>query len=322
MDKHGICESNRDILEVIWHLGRGIMFRSQLKLYMARFFDYKEFDLIDRLAHLEVFQVVEKLNYHGNVILKLRKFALQFLLNKSREQVSAIQVNPSKVKRTAFNNAIILDTIRKTDAFSELAFDELLERYIEKSMLCLSEREGYKALEHYKRYLDPQGLDEIIALKKKEIENNANLNSYRGKDLQWGNTVSYAYNLINMAFQGVFINLLTKTHPFTGENVPTLHIAIPDLNDTLSVISLGQKVFESFSYLDSIFVPNHSSEAFPFHYHFTVYVSCGTRKIYLESFRKLINQKLTANHIMTRMSWEVVDLNIKPRLFKASKLSI
>lgn len=124
--KGKIAKQHNDILKIVYHLGKGIMWRTQLKQYLQRFFTLSEKELILALKELKEADIIHIHRYCNRHIIRLKKFAICYLTGRERESLASITFSSSKAIKSAYINAVLLYNLMQLETV------ESLEQYINK----------------------------------------------------------------------------------------------------------------------------------------------------------------------------------------------
>lgn len=309
--KTTLCNTNIHLLNIIWRLGKGIMFKIHIEKYMEVFYGVKPIDTWKQLKELNTNMIVEWIKLRNIVVIKLRKYALQFLLQKDRAEISAISVTYSKIKKTAFINTIIQNHISSNHI--KATFERVANYYENASTFLSSEKKGYKVIERLfnKGIFNNYALSEINELKEIDSTNKSCLKSSKSK-IPSNNVSKYThrFNLNSMQSQGIYID--SAKLQANGGHV-TLYIAILDLNNSLDVKKVSNKINSTFSYL-SLFTPNNIK------IHFNVYTASSERYKLLLRLKHSIDKHFIDTKVSGSFTWEVTNLEIEKKLFGNQKI--
>ncbi|MEK5230312.1 hypothetical protein MHB42_00740 [Lysinibacillus sp. FSL K6-0232] len=113
--KQEVAEKHKAILYAIYHLGKGIMWRSQLSKYMAHFQRMSEPQLSKALTELTAADIIHIHNYLNRRIIRLKKFGVYFLTGAAREETPSISFSSSKAIHSAYVNSILLHTLQEQE---------------------------------------------------------------------------------------------------------------------------------------------------------------------------------------------------------------
>lgn len=159
--KGNLCIEHDSYLQIIFHLGKGVMLVKQLQEYMFVLEGQSKSTVYKRLRKLESSNIIEIIRYYNNNYIKLRKYALEFVTHKEKNNIKSITVNPTKLKRSIFHNAYILNNVDLKDFNAVTLIDYLLKN----TTIFLADKKGYKFLEAFKTEQNQFLRDEIAKLK-------------------------------------------------------------------------------------------------------------------------------------------------------------
>lgn len=110
--KQQIAKKHHSILYAIYHLGKGIMWRSQLTKYMAYFCNTSEASLSRALAELAEANIIQIHHHLNRRIIRVKKFGIYFLTGLTREETPSITFSAGKALNSAYINSVLLYTLR------------------------------------------------------------------------------------------------------------------------------------------------------------------------------------------------------------------
>lgn len=138
-----IAKKHRNYLILIYKIGNGVMFKKQIEEFAEKFMNTKRTSAQEILKELRDHDIVDYIQYQRAVVVKLKKFALQYLKECDRDQVSAVNITPTKIRKSAYISALILDLFANAE---KVQFEVMLNFVETNSTFYLKEREGYKLL--------------------------------------------------------------------------------------------------------------------------------------------------------------------------------
>lgn len=306
--KEKLSKSNEQMLEVIWRLGRGLMYKKHIEAYMEHFFNQKPEVTWKKLKELEESDVVERVRLYNIVVIKLKKYALRFLLGVKREQIRSLDVTASKLMRSAYVQALILSHLKEDPRMTKLDYKMFLDRYCLSSTFFVTRNTGFVVLEQYAKKGVFFEIDEEVD-RLREIKEKSLFKKNEGKEI-----VEYKFNLNSMEQSSIFINYASRNRT---TKINTIHLAIIDDKNNLRGSKVAEKIMRTYSYLYE-FVPLGTL------FKFTVYVRNGER---LEALGNKANTKSFNDYIATksriqRITWNsafcevnYVNLDLDKKLF-------
>jgi len=113
--KQQIAKKHQAILYTIHHLGKGIMWRSQLSKYTAHFQNMSEPKLSRALAELAEADIIQIHRYLNRRIIRIKKFGIYFLTGSTREETPSISFSAGKALNSAYINSVLLYTLRNRE---------------------------------------------------------------------------------------------------------------------------------------------------------------------------------------------------------------
>lgn len=311
--KQRVCEANKAILELIWLLGKGLMFKKHLEDYCLHFFNEKPESTWEKVKVLEEAEVIERIRLHNIVVIKLKKFALRFLLQVDREQVRSIEVTASKLMRSAYIHAIVLYHLKNVEIINKLDYQAFMERYYPLATFFVVRNRAYEVL----RYSAEKGVlseaiwEEIELLK--EIRKRANSFDTSGKV----NTVRFNINSMEQA--SIFLEFVRKKQ---GNTV--FHIALLDDRNNLTAVKIAEKILKTYAYF-------YDFVAHTTRFEFTIYVQneerlkAITSKTAQRNFKNYINNKTKNRSVVYNSQFieiRYVNLDLDKKLFGSQTLRL
>lgn len=295
-----ICEANKELLNLVYEFGNGIMYKQHIQRYFSEFEGIHEIDISKRLLELKNNEIIDFQNIFGAKVVKLKKFAVCFLLGKEREAVSSINFTMMKVKKSAFLNQIILDN---ADLFKTkwATLEDLRKPFLKATTYFSKQKETYIFLQRQSSYTVQWVEDEI-----------RKLISHKEKAIQFKETPykvkNNEFNLNSMQASNIFFGIKR-----IGVVRPTQPIHLLDLNGLMTPNKLASKINNTVDYLDALF----DREKLDFQ--FDLFVHSDERRSFLLKSKKKID-KLIWDHCKREISWGVVDLNLENTLFRGQKV--
>jgi hypothetical protein len=318
--KKATCKDHSDLLQLIWLFGGGLMFKSHVERYMEHFSGKKPFDTWQAMRKLEQSGLIERIKFYNVILIKLRKYALCFLLNKERNQVSSVSANLAKIKKTAFINEIVLRDITdiQNKSKTRLPVEKFFLAYSKRTTFFCSAKKSHEVLSWYQAnglfidFISSEigDLQKIEQKNKSFLRNSPTMPSKNKKKEKNGGEDESRYNLNSMQSSGVHLK-------FTEKNSALVRIAIFDINSQLSADALALKMMNVFRYLNNYFSDGVQPQ-------FSVYTVSKERKSALEKVRvsNLLEKHLQRdlNFGQIPFAWEVINLNLENILFGKQKI--
>lgn len=306
--KQRLCKQHEKMLKIIYHLGKGIMFKKHLERYMEARGTHTIHTSI-AITELREAKVVEIIYIHRVAVIKLLKFAVGFIEKKHVEEVTAISVTQTKISRVAFLNEIMLRKLpRLTDEEDkDKIIDTVLNGYIKNTTYFKKDKQTYKLLIQNVReglYKEEATIHEINLLKKSYESSRARL-KYREKEVAKVERV-VQFNLNSMTSSNIYIGRI-----FSDGNTLTQHIEILDVNSKMPVSQLVQKIEKTYDYMNQFLKSNMKLK-------FNFYVASQERKSFFDDRRQKIKNALRRRQVQAE--YEVINLNLEKTLFRNQKV--
>ncbi|WP_342533125.1 hypothetical protein MHB40_17975 [Lysinibacillus sp. FSL K6-0057] len=252
--KEEVAKQYSDILKIIYHLGKGIMWRTQLKQYLQQFFAISEKEFILALKDLTDADIIHIHRYCNRHIIRLKKFAIYYLTCKERASVASITFTTSKAIKSAYINAVLLYNLMQLEVVESL--DLYIEEIAKRTTLLAKDKSNHHILtkllsiQSYKhswekirfeieeleriRLTNIQKLQNVKAIEKPLYYYNFNLNAMQARDIYLGGWVIENKVESRVSFHGPIIYIF---------NINQKYNYIPKLEENL------KQIREYFSYL-------------------------------------------------------------------------
>ncbi|MFJ5772546.1 hypothetical protein [Psychrobacillus sp. NPDC093180] len=299
--KKRICKENRTLLQLVYLFGSGVMFKRHIQRYFSAYEGVHEIETSKRLLKLKENEIIEYHNIFGSKVIKLKKFAVYFLLDKGREDVSSINFTAAKAKKSAYLNQIILNNASIKAKWPTL--DDLFGDLPEITTYFMKQKETYKFLEEqYKNhYTSRYAYDEI----RKLIATKEMATKFVTNDRTVKKTT---FNMNSLQAANIFFGI-----KISGTVRPIQQIDLLDLNGLMTPAKFVAKINSTVDYLDVLF----DSEELDFHYN--LYVQSSQRKVVLLRSKDKIDE-LIRDHCKREISWGIINLNLESTLFRGQKV--
>jgi hypothetical protein len=109
--KEQIAKQNYPILYAVYHLGKGILWRSQLAQYMRYFCGMSDTNLSRALGELVDADIIHIHRHLNRRIIRIKKYGIYFLTGLNREETPSITFKMSKALNSAYINSVLLYTL-------------------------------------------------------------------------------------------------------------------------------------------------------------------------------------------------------------------
>lgn len=153
-------KEHNEIIQCLWYLGKGIMFRKHLIKYFT-LHGHREKVVVEALRDLIDSDLVKSERVGNSHVLILRKYSIYTLLEKKPNQVDSVRRTNEKTLRSAFLNARILDVL-SADVFRlEKGFEYNMRRILRLGSYAAREKRSYEAFVNLEKF------DEKLLKKKK-----------------------------------------------------------------------------------------------------------------------------------------------------------
>lgn len=304
--KERLCEEHRQLLELIFSFGKGIMYRNHVQRFMSLFESVNEIDTSKHIKELIENKLLDKRNLFGAVVLRLKKFPVYYLLQCNRESVSSITFSANKVKKSAFLCEIVL---QRADFFKKkgMSLENLRSYYLNSTTYFLKDKDTFNYLE---RQIAAGWCNKDFA--KTEV---AHLRLLKER-AQAGLKTKEPLHLEDLPFAGEFnLNAMMSANIFLGMRTRQegCYVDILDSSGLMTSKKFARKVNATFDYLNVLF--NREKIDFKF----VLHVQSKERKKFIEEEKELISQMIFA-HSNIKLSFDINNLNLESRLFRNQKV--
>lgn len=309
--KQRLCEKHEKMLKIIYHCGKGIMFKKHIERYMQLRGTHTIHTSV-AITELREAKVVEVIYMHRVAIVKLLKFAVGFIEKKHVEEVTAISVTQTKISRVAFLNELMLSKLPKLtdEEDKDKIIDGTLNGYIKNTTYFKKDKKTYQLLIHNVKeglYRKEATIREVEYLKKAYESSRARL-MYRNGDVEKVERV-VQFNLNSMTSSNVYVGRIHED--LHNKNQLIQHIEILDVNSKMPVSQLIDKIEKTYDYMNQFLKSNIKLK-------FNFYVASSERKAFFDDRRRKIENALIRRQVQTK--YEVINLNLERTLFRNQKI--
>lgn len=299
--KKRICLENKKLLHLVYVFGSGVMFKQHVQRYFRDFEGVHEIETSKKLSELKQNEIIEYHNIFGSKVVKLKKFAVYFLLDKGREDVSSINFTSGKAKKSAFLNEMILSNKGIKAKWSTL--EGLFRVFPEQTTYFSKQKETYKFLAgqieigntttHAFEELEKLILHKEIATKFAKTEDTS---------------IKKEFNLNSIQAANIYLGLRKR-----GNSKPIQQVDILDLNGMMTAKKFVNKVISTTHYLE-LFLDEEKIDL-----HYNLYVQSAERMEHLLESMDEIDKLIMQIHKKS-ISWEIVNLKLESTLFRNQKV--
>ncbi|WP_242306619.1 MULTISPECIES: hypothetical protein [unclassified Bacillus cereus group] len=308
--KQRLCEKHEKMLKIIYHCGKGIMFKKHIERYMQLRGTHTIHTSV-AITELREAKVVEVIYMHRIAIIKLLKFAVGYIEKKHVEEVTAISVTQTKISRAAFLNELMLNKLPVlNEENKDKIIDTVLNGYIKNTTYFRKDKQTYKLLIQNVReglYKEDATIYEINLLKKIHESSRAGL-MYREKEVAKVERV-VQFNLNSMTSSNIFIGRIHEDSH--NKNQLIQYVEILDVNSKMPVSQLIDKVEKTYDYMNQFLKSNIKLK-------FNFYVASEERKDFFDDRGQKIKNALMRRQV--QVEYEVINLNLERTLFRNQKI--
>lgn len=315
-------DEHREVVEFVWHIGKGLMFRSQLIRFFELFGDRRPV-IEDSIRQLIAAEVLETIRIGNSHVIKLRKFGIYTMTGKDPSHVSSVKVSTTKILRSGFLS------------------EHLLQLLIKHPELCQKRLAGVHQLELRMTHFKPEKeaylfLYFLTQWNKSRVEKGQNsfLSDYIKEEIRtlriahkfahFGQNAEEAGQLrsqkkINLMVDPTSVNLngLSARDIYLlflrAKQGYEIYVDIVDLRSTMSPRQLKQKLQISYRYLQQIFDEHVGIN-------FRILTPNPTKAHFFQSILPQIQLDFGNSIGQPHLEIEVVNLDIQSRLFSGTRL--
>ncbi len=294
-EKEKICKEYQDYIKLIYWFGKGVMMSVHLQDYMKQLKGKNKLQVWQEHRTLQSMDVIDIHKIHNNNYVKLKKYALRYLLNKNKaEDIKSVSYGFTAIKRTAFINAFILHY-----PLMGSSVDEMIEYYYNNTTLIAKHMQNTVILERY-------------AMENKNIKNEIkNLDDINEKQIWSLKTKSVCkkidklseFNLNNMQYRNIYISSIKGK---------TINVAFFDISDNYTAMSLSNVFEKTYYYLSMLFDDMKFT--------FTVVVSDISNKNRIYKQKEFLFGLLADKHILGQFLIGVKSIDIRAKVFSNVKI--
>lgn len=255
--KQKIAEEHLDVIKIIYLLGKGIMWRTQLKQYLQYFLQMTDKKIASAIAALKDADIIHIHRYCNRQVLRLKKFGIYFLTKQTRKNTASITFTTTKVLKSAFINAILLYELHQREL--DMKVDEYIKMIKSNTTLLAKDKSNHHILRPLlQNPFYKNGWEKIRSELEllEEIRQN-NINRLNQHPLTKESTYYYDFNLNAIQSRGVYIGGWHYSNAYTVyDKKVKLHgpiIYIIDANNKYRNVAKLEKLLKEIrDYFDSL----------------------------------------------------------------------
>lgn len=307
---------HKEIIQCLWYIGKGIMFRKHLIKYFT-LHGYREKVVEEAIRDLIASDLIEVSRYGNSHVLKLKKYGIYTLLGKKSGDVDSVRISGKKILRSAFLNEWILVDLARDIAHLKKGFAHNLSRVrllrshvsFEKcsyEVLLYLETldEERKSKKEARRYLNPEAPKEIedLYVMREYAESGKWEDEARAIRIKKENGSSYKINLNGLHSRDVYFSILSD------EEYDYLILDLLDIQSNMTEKQLEEKLKLAINYMQILIDP-----AVQIRVH--VLVASAIRRSY---FRPRMNRIAKNVSLVTKnnnVKMQTINLNLEETLF-------
>ncbi len=204
--KQQIAKQNHHILFAVYHLGKGILWRTQLARYMQYFYEMSDTSLSRALGELVDADIIQIHRHLNRRIIRIKKYGIYYLTRLTREGTPSITFKMSKALNSAYINGVLLYLLLNKEQATTL--EEFVKVVKTNTTFLSKQKQSHHILQYMLQKAPHQENWHSINrhyknLEAIKIQSTANL---RGLTVPESNTESTTeFNLNSMQTRNVFI---------------------------------------------------------------------------------------------------------------------
>lgn len=308
-EKEEICKKHETYIKLIYYFGKGVMMSVHIQRYMEKLESKSKSQVWRDLRELQNNDIVDIHKVHNNNYIKLKKYALKFLLFKdSTKNIKAVNYGYTAIKKSAFINEFILKYKLKGSYI-----DEIIEYYSNHTTLINRDKQNTAILKNYKDKNESilNEIEKLDSIWEKQIQNliNAIHNANKAEDMKTRlnriknkknkeKSKSVDFSLNNMQSRNVFISSIK-------ENI--INVIFFDIFDNLTLDKIGELFENVYLYLSDFF----SDKTF----RFTIVASDEYHYNRISRLHEPLEKVLQSKHLLGCFYIGIVNLEIRSKVF-------
>lgn len=296
--KEEACGALEAYLKLIYHFGKGVMLVVHIQRYMEHLDGKNKTSVWRDLRELQSKEIIDVHKIHNNSYIKLKKYALRYLLNKSSaKDTKSVKYGFATIKKSLFINELILQyPLRGSN------IEELIDYYSSNTTFINKDKQNTAMLSNL--------LEKFNSLElKREIENLSDIYIQQMKRLQSkaqviGVKKRNGFNLNNMQSRNIYISSIKEN---------TINVVFLDINDSYTARKMAENFQCVYEYLRIIFPENMRLK-------FTVIVSDEENEMKIQKQIPKLNQCLKDKQIDNCFKIRIKNLDLRAKLFSNVKI--
>lgn len=307
---------HKEIIQCLWHMGKGIMFRKHLINYFTLHGHQKkavEVAIRDLIAS----DLIEVSRYGNSHVLKLKKYGIYTLLGKKSGDVDSVRVSGKKILRSAFLNERILGDLARDLVHLKKGFGHNLRRvsllrshvsFEKRSYEVLGYLEGLdkerKRKNEARRYLNPEASKEIydLCIMREYAESGKWEDKARAIRIKKESGSRYKINLNGLHSRDVYFNV------YSDEEQDYLILDLLDIQSNMTEKQLETKLKLAINYMKILIDPAVQIRV-------NVLVASAIRRGYFRSRMNRIATNVSRATNINNVEMRISNLNLEETLF-------
>lgn len=298
--KEETCRVFEGYLKLIYHFGRGVMLVVHIQRYMEHLEGKNKTSVWRDLRELQAKEIIDVHKIHNNSYIKLKKYALRYLLNKdSAKDTKSISYGFTTIKKSLFINELVLQYPLKGSKI-----DELVDYYSNHTTFINKDKQNIAILKNLSNNLingeikaEIQNLEGIYT---EQMERLITKTKTKGVKIEKLNK----FNLNNMQSRNIYISSIK------GD---TINVVFLDVNDSYTANKMADNFQLVYQYLSTIFPENIKLR-------FTIITSDSENEFRIQKQMPQINQYLQNKKILNTFTINVKNLDLRAKLFSNVKI--
>lgn len=316
--KERAFNEHKEMIQCLWYVGKGIMFRKHLIKYFT-LHGYRKKVVEEAVRDLIDSDLIEVIRLGNSHILKLKKYGIYTLLGKKPSEVGSVSTSDKKYLRSAFLNERILSDLAfdPNPVHLEKGFAHSLRRILLVRSHASFEKRSYKVLEYLqgldqrnekrgesKKFLASTALGEIqdlsivrVHAETKKLEDEA-----RAVRIKKESDPSYQINLNGLHSGDVYFSFSSDGKQYV------LNLDFLDVRSNMTEKGLETKLKLVIPYMKYLVDPAVQIRV-------NVLVASETRRDYFKSRLSRIETNVSRATNIINVEMQTINLNLEETLF-------
>lgn len=316
--KERAFNEHKELIQCLWYIGKGIMFRKHLIKYFT-LHGHQKRKVEEAIRDLIASDLVEVSRYGNSHVLKLKKYGIYTLQGKKSSDVDSVRIGGKKILRSAFLNERILGDLALDPNSTHLAkgFAHSLRRIQLVRSHASFEKRSYKILVYIqgvdqrnekrgesKKFLASAALEEIkdLIIVREYTEGGKWEEEARAIRINKESAPGYKINLNGLHSRDVYFSFSRDGRQYI------LNLDLPDIQSNMTEKQLEKKLKLVIPYVKYLIDPAVQIQV-------NVLVASDIRRDYFESKMNRIATNVSRATNINDVEMQTINLNLEETLF-------